>query len=289
MSQTTGTNTFTHGHDTFQTWYKVVGDLKSGGRPLVTLHGGPGLLHHYMLPHIDLCASHAIPVIFYDQVGNGKSSHVKDKPKEFWQLDLFMDELDSLLEHLGIRDNFDLLGHSWGGMFASHYAATRCPPGLRHLVIVGAGASMELWLEGLNNLLRLLPQDMQDVLKKHEDDGTTDSQEYRSALKIFYKKHICSLDPWPEFLLKSFSIVNEDPTVNVAMFGDFFFTCNGTMKTWSIVGKLENISSSTFRRTGEVLHSCWRIFDVVVGFELHLIGFRGVRRDNVLIIFHYYE
>ncbi|OBZ67370.1 L-amino acid amidase [Grifola frondosa] len=200
MSQTTGTNTFTHGHDTFQTWYKVIGDLKSGGRSLVTLHGGPGLSHHYILSHIDLCASHPIPVVFYDQVGSGKSSHVKDKPKEFWELDLFMDELDSLLEHLGIRDNFDLLG-------------------LQHLVIVGAGASMELWLEELNNLRMLLPQ---DVLKTYEDDGTTDSAEYRGALKVFYKKHMCSLNPWSELLLKSFSIVNEDPTINDAMFGDFF-------------------------------------------------------------------
>ena len=33
----------------YQTWYKVVGPLKGGRRPVVALHGGPGMTHHYML------------------------------------------------------------------------------------------------------------------------------------------------------------------------------------------------------------------------------------------------
>jgi pimeloyl-ACP methyl ester carboxylesterase len=57
----------------------------------------------------------SIPVIFYDQIGNGASSHVQNAPPEFWAPELFMDQLDSLLGSLGIADNFDLLGNSWGG------------------------------------------------------------------------------------------------------------------------------------------------------------------------------
>lgn len=58
---------------------------------------------------------HSIPIVFYDQIGNGESTHIKDKPADFWNPELFMDELDNLLKHLGIYENFDLLGHSWGG------------------------------------------------------------------------------------------------------------------------------------------------------------------------------
>ena len=61
----------------------------------------------------------SIPIVLYDQIGNGASSHIKDKPDGFWTAELFMDELDNLLKHLGIRDNFDLLGHSWGGKSAT--------------------------------------------------------------------------------------------------------------------------------------------------------------------------
>ena len=57
----------------------------------------------------------SIPVVFYDQIGNGESSHIKNKPDTFWRAELFMDELDNLLKKLGIYDDFELLGHSWGG------------------------------------------------------------------------------------------------------------------------------------------------------------------------------
>lgn len=43
---------FRVGEDVYQTWYKVTGDVEpsSGGKtPLVALHGGPGMSHHYML------------------------------------------------------------------------------------------------------------------------------------------------------------------------------------------------------------------------------------------------
>lgn len=112
MAETTGKIPFAYNGETYYTWYKVFGDLKSGVRPLVVLHGGPGLSHHYMLPHATLATSHNIPVIFYDQIGIGESTHLSDKPKEFWTIDLFLDELDNLLKHFGIQGNFDLLGHS---------------------------------------------------------------------------------------------------------------------------------------------------------------------------------
>lgn len=48
--ETTGTVDFKYGSETFQTWYRILGDLKnSEHRPLVIVHGGPGMTHHYML------------------------------------------------------------------------------------------------------------------------------------------------------------------------------------------------------------------------------------------------
>lgn len=41
---------FKVGDETYQTWYKVLGSLNTPGTtPLVILHGGPGMTHHYML------------------------------------------------------------------------------------------------------------------------------------------------------------------------------------------------------------------------------------------------
>jgi pimeloyl-ACP methyl ester carboxylesterase len=117
MTESTGSIPFRFGGETFETFYKAVGDVRSSSRrPLVVLHGGPGISHEYMLPHLDLFASYGIPVITYDQIGIGRSTRLPEKPDSFWTVDLFIAELENLLIHFGITESFDLLGHSWGGM-----------------------------------------------------------------------------------------------------------------------------------------------------------------------------
>lgn len=108
---TEGIIPFVYQDETFQTYYKLFGDLANRTHsPLIVLHGGPGLTHDCMLPLSDL-ASASIPVILYDQLGNGLSTHLKEKPPTFWTIDLLIDELVNLLNHFSIQDSFDLLGH----------------------------------------------------------------------------------------------------------------------------------------------------------------------------------
>lgn len=212
---TEGKINFTVEGETYQTWYKVIGDIKNSksGRPLVTLHGGPGSAHYYLLSLADLASTHGITVIFYDQLGISNSTHLPDKPKDFWKPELFMDELENLLQALGIQDDFDLLGHSWGGMLGSQFAATREPKGLKHLIISDSPASMPLWEEVANDLIKGMPEDVQKTLKEHEDAGTTDSKEYEEAMNVFYAKHLCRIQPMPDEVAKSFQCMSEDPTV----------------------------------------------------------------------------
>lgn len=217
MSESTGKIDFRVGNETYHTWYKVFGDLKSGVRPVVALHGGPGISHHYVLPFRELHTRFNIPVIFYDQIGIGESSHPKDVPKEFWTVDLFMDELDNVLEHFGIKTNFDLVGHSWGGMLAAHYVSHRHPPGLQRLVLASAAPSMALWVESTRQLLKQLPTDVREAIEKHEREGTTDAKEYQDGMNIFYAKHVCKLNPWPDELNTSFAAMQADPTVYSTM------------------------------------------------------------------------
>lgn len=200
--------------ETFKTWYRVVGDLNAG-TPLITLHGGPGAAHYYLSCLTDLCVvngKNTRAVILYDQVGCGSSTLLPDKPSSFWRPELFMDELDNLVCQLKIA-SFDLLGHSWGGMLGSQYAATRQPPGLRRLVISDSPASMPLWEEAAKTLIAGLPEDVQQTMKKHEEAGTTDSEEYQEVMNIYYAKHLCRITPMPEDLQKSFQCLTENPVV----------------------------------------------------------------------------
>ncbi|KAI0259593.1 proline-specific peptidase [Gloeopeniophorella convolvens] len=249
-SETSGFIDFTYAGETHKTWYKAVGDLASGVTPVVILHGGPGIPHFYLLPNLELTRTNNIPTIIYDQIGVGQSSHLKDKPKEFWTVELFMDELDNLLSKLGIADNFGLIGHSWGGMFGSDYVATRQPRGLRRLVLVGAPASMTLWEASMAKLLSRFPEDFQAMMKKHDEERTTDAKEYQDGMQVFYQKHICNVNPWPADLLKSFAGMAEDPTVYTAMLGTSVFRIWGSLRTWSVVDKIDKIGYPTLLLNG---------------------------------------
>lgn len=98
-------------------------------------------------------------------------------------------------------------------MLAGQYAATRAPAGLKRLVIVNAPASVELSVQGTNQLLSRYPPEFVDVIRKHEADGTTNAPEYLSCCTQFHKEHFCTLDPWPESLIAAFQGVETNPAV----------------------------------------------------------------------------
>ena len=167
----------------------------------------------------DLYHTHGIPIIFYDQIGCGKSTHFPDKmgDETFWTEDLFIQELDNLIDALKLRDQgFHILGQSWGGMFGGAYAAKQ-PQGLKKLVLASAPASMPLFAESVAKLLKQLPQDIQDTIRECERKGDFESDEYKNAVDVFYGKFICRLDPWPQPVVDTFKNVEDDPTVYMTM------------------------------------------------------------------------
>jgi proline-specific peptidase len=204
------------------TWYKVVGNLQNDAIPLITLHGGPGVCHELLAPLGDLNSQHGIPVIFYDQIGNGKSTHFRefDGDESFWTAaeDMFVKELDNLVEYFGLRTTgFDLYGQSWGGMLGARYASLQ-PKGLRKLVIANSPASVELVLKGEEALRAGLPKDVRETIERCEREGREDSKEYQDALKVYKKRHMCRLEPpLPEEIQLAYKHMAEDPTVGKMM------------------------------------------------------------------------
>jgi proline-specific peptidase len=171
-----------------------------------------------MIPVSDIASfsSHR-PVIFYDQVGNGRPTHLQQKDTSFWNINLFIDELINLLAYFKISDDFDLLGHLWGRILASEFIICRQPSGLKRLVLVDSLASTRLRDISVAQLRKQLPEDTQIVLKECEAAGDTSSEKYTAALSIYYKRHMCRLDPMPEPLLYSLGETQKDPTVFAAM------------------------------------------------------------------------
>ncbi len=235
--------------DGHTTWYRVEGDLGGAKAPLILLHGGPGVPHDY-LESMREVATRGRPVVFYDQLGCGRSEHLRDAPADFWTVDLFKRELAALIDHLGAGAGYHLYGQSWGGMLALEHALDH-PSGLKSMILANSLASTKLWVKEADRPCADLPPDVQATLKKHEEAGTTDDDAYTEAMFVFYNKHLCRLDPYPEEVMRSFAGMMEDNTVYSTMWGPSEFTCTGdALKDWDVTDRLGEIDIPTLILSG---------------------------------------
>ena len=230
----------------YKVWYGIAGEReKQGKHPLLCLHGGPGGSHDYLTP-LSVLADAGRRVIFYDQLGSGKSDH-PDKP-DMWTVELYVEEVGVIRDALGL-DRVHVLGSSWGGQLALEYALTK-PSGLVSLVLADSLADMSQWVSEVNRLRAQLPQEIQETLSKHEAEGTTDDPAYEEATMEFYRRHMCRLDEWPEVVNRAFEYVMKYPQVYNTMWGPNEFNVTGTLKDWSVVDRLGEIDVPTLILSG---------------------------------------
>ncbi len=177
-----------------------------------------------------------------------------------WTVQLFLDELSKLLNHLGIANRYHLLGQSWGGMLAAEHAVLQ-PAGLRGLVIANSPASMHTWVVEANRLRDALPPEVQATLLRHEAAGTTEDPAYTAAVQVFYERHLCRVTPFPEEVQRTFAALEADPTVYHTMNGPSEFHVVGTIRDWTIEDRLPQIRANTLVISGrhdEATDACVR-------------------------------
>lgn len=112
-------------------WY----DRRGSGPPLVCLHGGWQNADSWR-PQVDRFAGE-YSVVTFDLRGHGRTGATGP---ERYSIDLFVDDLERLLDHLGIERPI-LCGISIGGMIAQAYLDSH-PDGARGAVIGGPLQSM---------------------------------------------------------------------------------------------------------------------------------------------------
>jgi L-proline amide hydrolase len=242
-----GTVPFDVGGETHETWYRVTGELGGDAAPLIVVHGGPGAAHDYLLALTDLAAG-GRGVIHYDQLGNGRSTHLPERGADFWTVELFVRELHNLVAALDMADHH-VLGQSWGGFLAQEYALTE-PASLRSLVLADTAASFPDFVTEANRLRTDLPEGVDETLRRHEEAGTTDGPEYEEACMVFYRRHVCRLDPWPEEVVEGFAWIDRDPTVYHTMNGPSEFHVVGSIRDWQAKDRLGRIRVPTLLVSG---------------------------------------
>ena len=225
----------------FATWYREEGETEPGKLPVLCLHGGPGIAHDYLEPMFGLAAS-GRRVVLYDQVGCGRSPATGLD----WTVELFVGEVDAVRTALGL-DRVHVFGNSWGGMLAMEYALMQ-PQGLASLTLASSPASIPQWVEETAALRAELPADVRETLDRHEAAGTVHDLEYTAACMEFYKRHVCRVWPFPDYVDRSFAQVGE---VYETMNGPSEFHVVGTIRDWSVVDRLPEIALPTLVVTGE--------------------------------------
>jgi len=243
--------------DGYRVWYWSVGG--SGGKdeqvPLLLLHGGPGAPYDY-LENLQALATETRRVIFYDQLGCGRSDQ-PDEP-ERWRVPRFVDEVGMVRKALGL-ERVHILGQSWGGMLAIEYALSQ-PDGLMSLILSNTTSSIPLWIAEANRLRAELPPEVQATLTRHEEAGTTDSEEYQQAMIVFYDRHVLRIQPMPDYVQRTFDNMGQ---VYLTMNGPSEFHVIGVIKDWDRTDRLAEIRVPTLIISGRYDESTPTINEVL--------------------------
>ncbi len=223
-------------------WYKIAGS--GDAIPLLLLHGGPGVGHDAFEPFEALASDR--PVVFYDQLGCGKSDQPDDS--SLWRIERFVEEVAAVRRALHL-ERMHLLGHSWGGWLAIEYMLGM-PSGVVSLILAGTSASLRQVAEETARLKATLPQEVLDTLQRYEAVGDYHNPEYEHAMMEFYTRFVCRLDPWPEPLMRSLNNLMSNPVPYETIQGPNEFTITGNLKDWDRTARLGEIRVPTLITCG---------------------------------------
>lgn len=227
-----------------KTHFRVIGTSCSR-LPLLCIHGGPGMSHEYLRPLEEMTTT-GRQVVFYDQLGCGQSDRLD--ASEEWSLELFLEEVTAVRAAAGLA-RCHVLGHGWGGILALEHAL-RCPAGLQSLVLSSAIASVPHWRAEISRLVAALPAKVAASLQAHARAATTADVACQRAADVFFRRHLCRMNPWPDCLARSVASARAHPEARRALFGASEIEPAGALADWDISAELGRIDYPTLVVSG---------------------------------------
>jgi len=220
---------------------------------VLLLHGGPGASHEIFENFDGYLPNEQIEYIYYDQL----ESYYSDQPNDstLWTIEHFVDEVEQVRKALNLnKDNFYLLGQSWGGILAMEYAL-KYQDNLKGLIISNMVASIPEYEKYAAEVLGpQLPPDVYKEITAFEAKEDFGNPRYAELVQqYYYTKHVLRkpLEEWPEFINRTFKHLNPNIYVYMQGYSEFGVTGNASLKGWDVSNRLPEIKVPTLMLGGK--------------------------------------
>lgn len=226
----------------FNVWTKRIGNNPK--IKLLLLNGGPGMSHEYFECMESFLPKEGIEFIYYDQLGTGYSDNPNDTA--MWDLPRYVEEVEQVRKALKLdKDNFYLLGHSWGGILGMQYAL-KYQSNLKGLIVSNMMASCPKYGEYSKVLEKQMNPEVLKTIKELEAKKDYSNPKYMGLLmENFYNQHILRkpVNEWPEPVNRASSRLNQ--SLYITMQGPSELGISGKLTNWDVSKQLPSITVPT--------------------------------------------
>ena len=230
---------------TFKVWTKRVGNNPK--MKVLLLHGGPGGTHEFFENFDGYLPNEEIEYIYYDQL----DSYYSDKPNDstLWTLDHFVEEVEQVRKALKLdKDNFYLLGQSWGGMLAMQYAL-KYQQNVKGLIISNMMASVPEYEKYTRGVLgkQMPPEVFKEIMDIEAREDFSNPRYNELLMAHYYPKHVVNMpvEKWPESITRAFTHLNSNIYIFMQGHSEFGMTAHASLKGWDVSGRLKDITVPT--------------------------------------------
>jgi len=217
-----------------------------------------------------------IEYIYYDQLG----SYYSDQPSDtsLWTIERFVDEVDQVRQALGLnKDNFYLLGQSWGGILGMEYAFKH-QEHIKGLIISNMMASAPEYNQYAQEVLgpQMDPEVFKEIMALEDAEDFSNPRYSELLFEHHYTEHVLRmpLDEWPESINRCFKHLYPEVYIYMQGYSEFGITGDATLKDWDVKDRLKEISVPTLvigsqHDTMDPEHMKWMSTQVQNGRYLH--------------------
>ena len=228
-------------HGDFNVWTKRTGNNPT--KKVLLLHGGPGANHQYFKIFDSYFPNENIEYYYYDQLG----STLSDNPQieDLWTIEHYVEEVEQVRKSLGLnKDNFILLGHSWGGILGIEYAL-KYQKNLKALIVSNMVPSVPDYNNYAKNVLAL--QLDPNILKEIRSYEAVQDYTNENYLKLihdnYYPKHVMRIPAanWPEDVSNAFAEINFPIYLKMQGPSEFGIVGDASLKNWDVTEDLKKL------------------------------------------------